>query len=49
MRPKVKVAHNYPMVEKLTLQIVLDTKNIGKNETGSEYLLSMQVSKNLIF
>ena len=34
------------MVEKMTLQIVLDTKNIGKIETDRRYFLSMQVSCN---
>jgi len=42
----IKLKEYYPMVEKMTLQIVLDTKNIGKIETDRRYFLSMQVSCN---
>ena len=35
--------YDYPMADNAEGLKLKDTKNIGKNETGSEYLLSMQV------
>jgi hypothetical protein len=45
MRTKIK---HYPMVDKKEGLKISDTKNIGKNEIGREYLLSMQVSVTLL-
>ncbi len=40
--PKIEVANDCPIVDYPYGLILTDTKNIGKNEIDSEYLLSVQ-------